>query len=692
LSSSLTKYPGPGCIVEFMQGNQAVAAWVLEESGGRLRVYTIGKRESKMPSSRALPWAGPCDPAVHDRSEMLERLCAHNARREKIAESVDPMEIWEMAQGEVTEESAEWFAGLLWESAEAADADHVAALGRALLECKTHFKFHPPKFEVYSGEQVERRMAEQELAVEREKVVTAGKAFFKDLWTAWASGKRKDARLLENKLDPEAAKKLKNLLMTMIARPDDNDSAQLWGNLRKGLPEHPYQALILAEQWGVVPPHYNYLIDEAGYETGDEWAARHADEIAAQRARYEELRREPEDIPFVSVDSASTRDIDDAFYVEALPDGGFLARLALADPALTWEFGGGLDAEVFQRASSFYLPEGVCHMLPEDFGIGLYSLSANGARPALVLEWDFSADGAERDFRARTTWVQIAANRTYADVEEELSRDDCADHLRRAHALAGLLRENRLAAGAVIIERPEPEIKLEGYPDDVRVELSVAEPNPMAQLIVSEFMILANSSVGRFASERGLPLLFRTQDAVVSGEARGVKDNPADIHATVKQLPPTLTELDPRPHVCLGATAYSPITSPLRRYADLVNLAQFRHYLATGEPRFTRQELEARLPEFGARVDAVGRIQRFRPRYWKLLYLRQRCRERMFSGVAVDEAGGYVTLSLPDLQIYVRAPRDMLGEKISAGQPYQLRLGRIDPLTNEIRVLEAMEE
>lgn len=688
-NASMTKYPGPGCIVEFMQGNQAVAAWVLEESGGRLRVYTIGKRESKMLAARVLPWAGPCDGGVHERAEMLERLSVHNARREKIAEGVDPMEIWEMAQGEVTEESAAWFAGLLWESP---DADHVAALGRALLECKTHFKFHPPKFEVYSAEQVERRVAEQDLAVEREKVVTAGKAFFKELWNAWASGKQVDVRSLEARLDPEAAEKLKKLLLTLIARPDDNEAAQLWANLKKGLPEHPHQALLLAEKWGVVPPHYNYHVAEAGYAAGDGWGAAFDAEIAAQRERYETLRREPESIPFVSVDSASTRDIDDAFYVETTPDGGFRALLALADPVMTWEFGGSLDAEVFQRASSFYLPEEVCHMLPESLGIGLYSLSADGPRPALVLEWEFASDGTETAFSARTSWVRIKANRTYADVEEELNKPECADFLCLGHRLAEILRQKRLDAGAVIIERPEPEIVLSGYPEDVRVDLAVSPSYPKAQLVVSEFMILANASVARFAGEKGFALLFRTQDAAVSGEARGVKDNPADIHATVKQLPPTLTELDPRPHVCLGVSAYSPITSPLRRYGDLVNLAQLRYFIETGAPRFTREELAARLPELNSRVEAVGRIQRFRPRYWKLLYLRQRCREQTFHGVAVDENGGFVTLSIPDVQIYVRAPRSMLGEKIAAGQAYQLRLGRIDPLTNEIRVLEALEE
>ena len=52
---ALERYAGPGCLVEFMQGNQSQVAWVLEESSGRLRVYTLTHREEKMAASRVLP-------------------------------------------------------------------------------------------------------------------------------------------------------------------------------------------------------------------------------------------------------------------------------------------------------------------------------------------------------------------------------------------------------------------------------------------------------------------------------------------------------------------------------------------------------------------------------------------------------------------------------------------------------------
>ena len=57
----------------------------------------------------------------------------------------------------------------------------------------------------------------------------------------------------------------------------------------------------------------------------------------------------------------------------------------------------------------------------------------------------------------------------------------------------------------------------------------------------------------------------------------------------------------------------------------------------------------------------------------------------------VDCGGPFVSLSLPDIQIYVRASKDTLGDTIYTGQRYALRLGRIDPLTNELRVFGAEE-
>jgi len=686
---ALERYAGPGCLVEFMQGNQAQVAWVLEESSGRLRLYTLTKREEKLPVSRVLPWMGPRYEGARDRSEMLELMTQHQARRETAAAAVDALELWELAQGEVREESAEWFAGLV---AEEPDVDAVAAMGRALLRCKTHFKFHPPKFEVYPAAVVDRRLAEQAQAEEREKVVVAGQAFFKELWHGWCSGERGRAVALAAKLDPGAADKLAEMLRRLIADPNDQEVGPLWALLRKGLPDHPFQPLLLAEQWGIVPPHYNYLLDQADYTAGDGWWTPYADEIAALGERLDALAGEPEPIPFVSVDSPTTRDIDDAFYAEPLPDGGSRLVLALADPALAWTFGGPLDLAVAHRASSLYLPEGVSHMLPEVLGTGRVSLLAGEVRPALVMEWTFAdEDGEPRSFAMRKSWVRLAENTTYAAVEERLAGPDAADCLERGYRLAVALRRRRLENGAVVIERPEPDIRLTTGPDDVQVDIGMSPSYPKAQLLVSECMILGNAAAGQYAVDHGAAMLFRTQDAVLPPEIRGVHDDPPSIQRAVRELPPTLTEPDPRPHASLAVPAYAPITSPLRRYADLVNLAQVDSLLRTGSPRWTRAEFSAKLPELSARIEAVGRVQRFRPRYWKLLYLKRLCRERTFEGVVVDFNGGFVSLSLPDVQIYVRATRDTLGDSVYVGQRFAVKLGKIDPLNNELRVFGAEE-
>ena len=76
----------PGCIMEFLQDNQPVTAWVLDVQGPRLRVFTAGQRELKLPVSRVLPWTGPQCAAGSSRQDMLDLLRTHNGRRERLAE------------------------------------------------------------------------------------------------------------------------------------------------------------------------------------------------------------------------------------------------------------------------------------------------------------------------------------------------------------------------------------------------------------------------------------------------------------------------------------------------------------------------------------------------------------------------------------------------------------------------------
>ncbi len=673
----------PGCIVEFMQGGQPQLAWTLEEQKGKLRLLTLTKREVKMSESRLMPWIGPEHPADSSRQVILDTLAEHQSNRGEIQAGLDLMEIWELAQGEMEAAPIEWFAGLLWENP---SPDQTAALGRAMLTAKTHFKFRAPDFEIYPQDKVEARISQAEEEKERELVVQAGQTLFKELWEARKNGRPP----VEPPLEDEVRQGLVDLLFSVIAKSGNEKNDKIWAVVQKGLPDHPHLALLLAQTWGVAEAHHNHLLDEAGYAWTDEWSLEYSDELKGISTEFENLASEPEETAFVSIDGPSTRDIDDAFHIRSADNGGYLLTIALARPDLCWNFDSPLDKAVLNRATSLYLPEGTSHMLPETLGTDMFSLLRKQPRPALVTEFHLDKEGGLLSVAPRTSWVMVEKNETFEGAEQAIEQG-ADQELTLAHELSEKLLAVRLENGAAIINRPEPTPELTGQGEDVKVSIVEKPPQPKAEQLISEFMILANSGLALFARDNDVPLLHRTQDIALPAEANGVFSEPPEINRVVRLLAPAILEATPKRHAAIGVPAYSPISSPLRRYPDLINLSQITSFLEKGSPRLNKEELENMVPLLSARIQTVSQIQRYRPRYWKLLYLLQN-RKTPMSGVVVEPEGAYPTLALPELQINVRLRREQLGDKIFAGQRFQLRFGRIDPLTNDIRISEALEE
>lgn len=672
--------PQPGCIVEFLQDNQPVTSWVLDIQAARVRVFTIGQREMKLPLSRVLPWTGPQENAGASRQDMLDALRTHHARRDRLAESIDALEIWGLAQGEVEQAEIDWFASLIFDSP---GPDELAALGRKLLHTKTHFKFSPPKFEIHPQDVVERRQEELRKAQERERLVGFGQVFLRGLWDTFC--KRKST-LTEP--DLEQRERIASLLMTRIANPDDRDSETLWKTMSQGLPDDPHLPLFLAQAWGLVPAHFNFHLARAEYDWEPGWEKPFAEEIRTLRERVLARRATP-DLRIVTIDSATTRDIDDGFHLERTPQG-FRLHLVLACPPLEWIFGAPLDKAVQHRFSSLYLPEGTSHMLPESLGTDFFSLCAGRDRPALDLAFDLTEDGRIFALTPQITWVHVEANLTYLGVENDIAAGCPA--LCMARDLAVLLREERIRGHAVVMDQPDPHIELSGDPAAPEIAIVHEPPTPQAQLIVSEFMILANKAMAQWGLDQGVPLLFRTQNITLPAESAGVWSDPVDIYRIINNMGPSILECEPKRHATIGAKAYAPVTSPLRRYSDFINMAQILSHL-TGHGRLlAREDLETLLPQLSSRAEAVGQVQRMRPRYWKHEYFRQHHKKRRWSGIIVDPGSTLTTISLPDMQLFLKAPRKIFGDKIRLGQRFSIRIGKVDPLAGEIKITEAWEE
>lgn len=695
--SATVTYPGPGCVVEYMDGNAAQIALVLEEQSGKLRLLLPGRREVKMTAARLLPWAGPVH-ALAGREAAIAVLERHRTQRENTAAAIDVMEVWHIAQGEVSHATAQWFAELCVDTP---DADTVAAYGRALLACKSHYKFHAPHFEIYPADVVAQRLAEQEATRQREALISGGAAFFRMLFEV--ETKKRALPPPDDPLwpAPEILVRLERMVLARIADPECSEDDILWRTLVKGLPDLTHMPLHLASAWGLVPAHHNFWLNRADYSPGDTWAAAFEYQTRALIKSGHGAELPFLDMPFVSIDGASTRDVDDAFYVESLPAGVYRLYLVLACPALDWPFDSPLDKAVARRATSIYLPETTHHMMPEVLGADIYSLCAGLLRPALCCVCEVDNNGALLSFVASIVSVRLAANLVYEDCEAML--EGAAKHTAAApyaaqlalgEELALTLQRSRIAAGAVIMDRPDPKIIVETDNTagaDMRVTLKESPPAPRAQQLVAEFMILISTACAQYAQEKGIALLHRTQDVAIPKEYAGVWTAPHDIARIIRALAPSCLEVQPRNHAGLGVLGYSPITSPLRRYADLLNESQIVSYIRTGSARLHEDSLKALLPALSARLEAAGQVQRFRPRYWKLFYVRQQGDKIWWDAVITEENDYACTISLPREQLIVRCRRHYFGERACAGQAVRVRLGKVSPLYNEISILEVAD-
>ena len=306
-----------------------------------------------------------------------------------------------------------------------------------------------------------------------------------------------------------------------------------------------------------------------------------------------------------SLDDIGTTEIDDAFSVLRTGEHELRVGIHISAPALAIEPGSALDAIARERLSSAYFPGQKYTMLPPDW-IRAFSLEAGTERPALSLYLDISArDFSIRGRHSRLERVRIAANLRYPEL----------DVLNRAFAAgerAGLAYEEELRllwqfAESLERSRGKPSTNSNALDyvfrvADGRVRIEPRLRGAPLDKLVSELMIAANSTWGEFLAERDIAAIYRVQS---SGKVR------LSVHAEA--------------HDTLGVSSYAWMTSPLRRYVDLVNQRQIAAVLTGSRPPVTRtsETLHAALQGFEAAYARYDEHQRALETYWALRWLLQ---------------------------------------------------------------------
>lgn len=388
------------------------------------------------------------------------------------------------------------------------------------------------------------------------------------------------------------------------------------------------------------------------------------------------------DLEVFSVDSETTQDIDDAISFEVHEDRVTLG-VHISNVAHFIGRGSFLDQGALERAETVYFPEGRVDMFPRELVSRKLSLTAGDPRPALSLFATFNKeDFTLIDYRFEATVIRVSKNLTYAEATEIFDQTQWGNSLV---ALTDSLRSTRVEKGAFIVQLPELKI---GVRDRYGISISKDYMDSPAHKVVSECMILMNRLSGDFFGKNAIPALFRSQSRDIEPEAREL--DPEDVLfpvKVIKHLKPSFVTSTPEIHKSLGVACYVQMTSPIRRYLDLVMQRQLISWLEEQNICYSESELEDTNTRVSLATREIKNAQRGRHRYWLIRYLLEKDIKGATGYVSSRGYNGF-NVYIPEFLVEL-ALSNAGGRVFDIGSELSLSIWGVDPLRRRIRVSPA---
>jgi exoribonuclease R len=412
------------------------------------------------------------------------------------------------------------------------------------------------------------------------------------------------------------------------------------------------------------------------------------------------------DLPLVTIDPPTSRDLDQALCLERRGEG-YRVHYAIADVAAFVDPGSALDRETHTRGQTIYLPDAKVPLHPPVLSEGAGSLLPGETRPAVLWTIDLDAAGTETAVRLERVIVRSRSKLDYAGVQSDLDAGNLAEPIRLLPRIGRLLIDAGVARGAIDLPMPDQEIE----PHDGGWQLRLRAPLPV-EAYNAQISLLTGRAAAGIMLAGGIGLL-RTMPAAPAGaltrlraaaSALGI-DWPDDesVGALLTRVDPgrprdaafvqqaaelmrgaAYTSFDGVPpkdpsHSAVAAP-YAHVTAPLRRLADRYASGIC---LALHDGREVPAYVRAALPDLPATMARTDRTANTAERaavdLVEATLLRDRVGERFEAAVLdVDERGGTVALADPAVRARCSGP-------LRLGDRARITLTQADPTTRTVR-------
>ncbi len=382
----------------------------------------------------------------------------------------------------------------------------------------------------------------------------------------------------------------------------------------------------------------------------------------------------------ITIDPVDAKDFDDALSYEVLAGGNIRIGVHIADVTHYVLPGTALDKEAYNRATSVYLVDRVCPMLPERISNELCSLRPNEDKFAFSALLTFDDSLKVIDIWLGKTLIHSKRRFTYEEAQEVLDQGvgDFAHELKAMNAIAKSLKKKRFKQGSIDFESDEVRFVLDEAQKPIDVKKKIRGDS---HKLVEEFMLLANRSAAKYVAKKAkneIPNVYRIHDkpdpeklatlALLAKEF-GISlrlDTPKNITQSLNSLSKKtegtnlINILRPMAirsmakavyssenigHFGLGFEFYTHFTSPIRRYSDvLVHRILYKNLSA--DYRMKKEDLEDMCLHISYKERQAINAERESIKYKQVEYLAERIGEELEGSIRnIIDRGIFVELT-----------------------------------------------
>lgn len=635
-------------IVEYFEGNESHFAKKLEDRDNRYLIEKASKQKLKLSTNRVL--FNHIVISDNDLSDIIDDLT--KAIETKKA-NFSIIELWELAQEDIREYTVAELASFFVDNP---DSVIQSALFHSIREEKNHFKRKGILVIPRTADQIEEILIQEKKEKEKEEIYS----FFSDnIGLAMRNDSLANPEIFAH-LQTWLRDASNDVLTSVIEKyANGQDSRYFIYNILKAnkiIPED-------ADKFAIIYGISNQFSDQSLHEA-------HSLEIDISN------REDLSHLTTYTIDSEETKEIDDAISFDRFGDN-YLVGVHITDLASYVSKDSALDKEASEKISTVYLETGEIPMFPAQICHDKLSLLKGEQRPTVSALFTFSPTLELLEKRITLAKLAVKNKISYQEVDKLIrkSKGNDDNDFIILKSLTNQLRSKRFEAGAIEINRPEIEIRV----IDNEIKLRATNQRSISRRIVSEMMILMNSTIAEFSAKNDIPFIYRIQEMPNEDYKHYLQPNyydPIMNDKLIRMIRPSNFSSQPSKHYGLGVDFYSQVTSPLRRYFDLLIQRQIVTFLKNEKPLYNIEELLSYITSIEATNKLYSQLYNSSFSYWFLKYLEQNLQYQPLPAVVVSDNQNSYTFELLE---FGKRYNLRTKERLDIGDTVNLIIDRVQP-------------